>query len=84
MVVDCIWIGRECEFKVAVKFAVTKDIDHLRQVLDGRQRVNPQETNEALDIVLREAASRERIIVRRSIFSTAFEMVCLAMASNNT
>nr|GEY10334.1 hypothetical protein [Tanacetum cinerariifolium] len=41
---------------------------------DG-QHDNPQETIQALDIVLREAASsNERIIVGRSIFSTAFEM----------
>ncbi|PWA91206.1 Argonaute/Dicer protein, PAZ [Artemisia annua] len=66
--------GRQREFKVAVKFAATKDIDHLRQFLSGRQHDNPQETIQALDIVLREAASHERIIVGRSIFSTAFEM----------
>ncbi|GKD12324.1 PAZ domain-containing protein [Tanacetum coccineum] len=67
--------GRQREFKVAVKFAATKDIDHLRQFLSGRQHDNPQETIQALDIVLREAASsNERIIVGRSIFSTAFEM----------
>nr|GEV17382.1 protein argonaute 1-like [Tanacetum cinerariifolium] len=66
---------RQREFKVAVKFAATKDIDHLRQFLSGRQHDNPQETIQALDIVLREAASlNERIIVGRSIFSTAFEM----------
>nr|GEY92792.1 hypothetical protein [Tanacetum cinerariifolium] len=41
---------------------------------DG-QHDNPQETIQALDIVLREAASlNEKIIVGRSIFSTAFEI----------
>ncbi|GJT02526.1 PAZ domain-containing protein [Tanacetum coccineum] len=62
--------GRQHEFKVAVKFVVTKDIDHLRKLLSGRQHDNPQETIQALDIVLREAASHERIIVGRSIFSS--------------
>ncbi|GKC53059.1 PAZ domain-containing protein, partial [Tanacetum coccineum] len=66
--------GRQHEFKVAVKFVVTKDIDHLRKLLSGRQHDNPQETIQALDIVLREAASHERIIVGRSIFSSAFVM----------
>ncbi|GJT24574.1 PAZ domain-containing protein, partial [Tanacetum coccineum] len=65
---------RQHEFKVAVKFVVTKDIDHLRKLLSGRQHDNPQETIQALDIVLREAASHERIIVGRSIFSSAFVM----------
>ncbi|PWA39165.1 Argonaute/Dicer protein, PAZ [Artemisia annua] len=64
----------EHEFKVVVKFDATKDIDHLRQFLSGRQRDNPHETNQALDIVLTKAASRERIIVWRSLFSTAFKM----------
>ncbi|GKA86276.1 argonaute 1-like protein [Tanacetum coccineum] len=36
----------------------------------GRQHDNPQETIQALDIVLREVASHERIIVGRSIFSS--------------
>ncbi|GJY87481.1 PAZ domain-containing protein [Tanacetum coccineum] len=55
---------------VAMKFVVTKDTDHLRKLLSGRQHDNPQETIQALDIVLREAASHERIIVGRSIFSS--------------
>nr|GEZ40783.1 alcohol dehydrogenase, C-terminal [Tanacetum cinerariifolium] len=58
-----------------MKFAATKDIDHLRSFLSGRQHDNPQETIQALDIVLRDAASlNERIIVGSSIFSTAFKM----------
>nr|GEU78594.1 acyl-CoA N-acyltransferase [Tanacetum cinerariifolium] len=57
--------GRQREFKVAVKFAATKNIDHLHQFLSGRQHDNPQETIQALDIVLREAASSN---------DTAFEM----------
>nr|GEW27429.1 protein argonaute 1-like [Tanacetum cinerariifolium] len=69
---------RQRKFKVAVKFAATKDIDHLRQFLSGRQHDYPQETIQALDIVLREAtSSNERIIVRRSIFSNAFKMASL-------
>nr|GEU96124.1 protein argonaute 5-like [Tanacetum cinerariifolium] len=44
--------------------------------LDKGQHDNRQETIQALNIVLREAASHE-IISERSIFSTAFEMVPL-------
>ncbi|GJX10140.1 putative reverse transcriptase domain-containing protein [Tanacetum coccineum] len=49
----------------------------LKEGRIGRQHDNRQETIQALDIVLREAASHERIISGRSIFSTAFEMVPL-------
>lgn len=46
-----------------MKFAATKDIDHLRQFLIGRQHDNPQETIQALDIVLREAASHKYVTI---------------------
>lgn len=45
------------DFKVAVKFAARKDLHHLRRYLSGRQHDNPQETIQALDVVLRETAS---------------------------
>lgn len=54
---------REHEFKVDVKFDATKDIDHLHQFLSGRQRDNPHETNQALDILLTKAASREYVTI---------------------
>nr|GEU40152.1 hypothetical protein [Tanacetum cinerariifolium] len=53
------------QYVVAVKFAATKDIDHLRQFLSGRQHDNPQETIQALDIVLRKAASLNETLSSR-------------------
>ena len=50
---------REREFKVTIKFAARKELNHLRQFLAGRQQDNPQETIQALDVVLRESASKE-------------------------
>ncbi|GJY92239.1 PAZ domain-containing protein [Tanacetum coccineum] len=64
--------GREREFKVTIKFAARKELDHLRQFLAGRQQDNPQETIQALDVVLRESASKDREIVGRSLFHTDF------------
>ncbi|KAJ9559293.1 hypothetical protein OSB04_013907 [Centaurea solstitialis] len=64
--------GREREFKVTIKFAAKKDLHHLKQFLSGRQRDCPQETIQALDVVLREAASQGREMVGRSLFSTEF------------
>ncbi|PWA85574.1 argonaute family protein [Artemisia annua] len=49
----------EREFKVTIKFAARKELGHLRQFLAGRQQDNPQETIQALDVVLRESASKE-------------------------
>ncbi|GJU46276.1 PAZ domain-containing protein, partial [Tanacetum coccineum] len=57
--------GREREFKVTIKVAARKELDHLRQFLAGRQQDNPQETIQALDAVFRE-------IVGRSLFHTDF------------
>ncbi|KAL8263040.1 hypothetical protein R6Q59_024389 [Mikania micrantha] len=64
--------GREREFKVTIKFAAKKDLHFLKQFLSGRQRDIPQETIQALDVVLRESASTGREIVGRSLFSTEF------------
>ncbi|CAI9268399.1 unnamed protein product [Lactuca saligna] len=65
--------GREKEFKVNIKFVSRKDLHHLRQFLSGRQHDNPQETIQALDVVLREAASiNDRQIIGRSLFSAEF------------
>nr|GEX94167.1 PAZ domain-containing protein [Tanacetum cinerariifolium] len=61
--------GREREFKVSIKFAAKKDLHHLRQFLHGRQQDHPQETIQALDVVLRESASKGREIIGRSLFS---------------
>ncbi|KAI3676986.1 hypothetical protein L1987_86603 [Smallanthus sonchifolius] len=64
--------GREREFKVNIKFAAKKDLHHLRQFLSGRQHDCPQETIQALDVVLRESASNGREVVGRSLFSPEF------------
>nr|XP_043609123.1 protein argonaute MEL1-like [Erigeron canadensis] len=60
---------REKEFKVTIKFAARKDLHHLRQYLAGRQSDIPQETIQALDVVLRESASKNREIIGRSLFT---------------
>ncbi|XP_071730803.1 protein argonaute MEL1-like [Rutidosis leptorrhynchoides] len=65
--------GKTRDFKVNIKFAAKKEVDHLRQFLNGRRHDNPQETIQALDVVLRETASKGREIVGRSIFSPEFE-----------
>ncbi|XP_024971969.1 protein argonaute 1-like [Cynara cardunculus var. scolymus] len=64
--------GRECEFKVTIKFVARKDVHHLKQFLSGRQPDCPQETIQALDVILRESASQGRKIVGRSLFSCEF------------
>ncbi|KAK1426252.1 hypothetical protein QVD17_14922 [Tagetes erecta] len=64
--------GREREFKVTIKFAAKKDLHHLRQFINGRQHDSPHETIQALDVVLRESASKDREAVGRSLFSAEF------------
>ncbi|XP_076888490.1 protein argonaute MEL1-like [Bidens hawaiensis] len=64
--------GREREFRVTIKFAAKKDLHYLRQFLSGRQHDCPQETIQALDVVLRESASFDREVVGRSLFHTDF------------
>jgi hypothetical protein len=44
---------RERQFKVAIKLASRADIHHLQEFLRGRQHDIPQETIQALDVVLR-------------------------------
>ncbi|XP_050204990.1 protein argonaute 5 [Mercurialis annua] len=60
---------REREFKVVIKFASKADLHHLKQFLIGRQMDAPQETIQALDIVLRATPSEKYTIVGRSFFS---------------
>ncbi|MFS7989508.1 putative post-transcriptional gene silencing PAZ-Argonaute family [Helianthus anomalus] len=64
--------GREREFKVTIKFAAKKDLHHLKMFLTGRQHDSPQETIQALDVVLRESASKDREVIGRSLFSPVF------------
>lgn len=61
---------REREFKVAIKFAARADLHQLQQFLRRRQLDCPQETIQALDVVLRESPSKEYTVVGRSFFST--------------
>lgn len=61
---------RERKFKVAIKFAAKADLQHLQQFLRSRQMDAPQETIQALDVVLREAPSRLYTVVGRSFFSS--------------
>ncbi|KAK3019755.1 hypothetical protein RJ639_004201, partial [Escallonia herrerae] len=63
---------REREFKVAIKFAAKADLHHLQQFLQGRQLDVPQETVQALDVVLRAAPSTKFETVGRSFFYPSF------------
>lgn len=44
-------------FKVTIKFASKPDLEHLDLFLRGRKTDIPQETIQALDVVLREKPS---------------------------
>ncbi|KAK6163453.1 hypothetical protein DH2020_000317 [Rehmannia glutinosa] len=59
---------REREFKVSIKFASKADIHHLQQFIHGRQNDAPQETLQALDVVLRQTPSNNYTVVGRSFF----------------
>lgn len=50
-------VRREREFKVAVKFVAKGDNHHLQEFLQSRQLDAPQETIQALDVVLRTTPS---------------------------
>ncbi|KAL2536180.1 Protein argonaute 5 [Forsythia ovata] len=60
---------REREFKVSIKFASTADLFHLKEFLQRRQPDAPQETIQALDVILREKPSINYEVVGRSFFS---------------
>ncbi|KAI3899299.1 hypothetical protein MKW92_024320 [Papaver armeniacum] len=60
---------RERKFKVAIKLASRPDMHYLHQFLAGRQRDSPQETIQALDVVMRETPTRNYAVVGRSFFS---------------
>ncbi|XP_015077849.1 protein argonaute 5-like [Solanum pennellii] len=63
---------REKEFKVSIKFAAKADIHHLKQFLQSRQSDVPQETIQALDVVLRTNPSAKYEVVGRSLFHHTF------------
>nr|BAO49750.1 argonaute protein [Lilium longiflorum] len=62
----------EKEYSITIKFAGRPDLHHLEQFMRGRQIDSPQETIQALDVVLREKPSTNYTIVARSFFSTVF------------
>ncbi|XP_060174066.1 protein argonaute 5 isoform X2 [Lycium barbarum] len=62
---------REREFKVSIKFAAKADLHHLKQFLQSRQSDAPQETIQALDVVLRATPSMNYEVVGRSFFHTS-------------
>ncbi|CAH1412813.1 unnamed protein product [Lactuca virosa] len=46
--------GWEKEFKINIKFTGGKDMNHLKQFLNGGHHDNPHETIQALDVFLRD------------------------------
>ncbi|XP_047179597.1 protein argonaute MEL1 isoform X2 [Vigna umbellata] len=62
---------REREFRVTIRFASKTDLHHLIQFLSRRQLDCPQETIQALDVVLRATPSENFDVVGRSFFSPA-------------
>ncbi|KAJ1397794.1 Ribonuclease H-like superfamily [Sesbania bispinosa] len=60
---------REREFKVTIRFAARADLHHLQQFLRCQQLDSPQETIQALDVVLRATPSEKYNVVGRSFFS---------------
>lgn len=60
---------REREFKVTIRFAAKTDLHNLNQFLRRLQLDCPQETIQALDVVLRATASERYTVVGRSFFS---------------
>ncbi|KAL6647561.1 hypothetical protein ACP70R_014998 [Stipagrostis hirtigluma subsp. patula] len=63
---------REIEYKVTIRHAGRANLYHLQQFLDGRQRDSPQDTIQALDVVLRESPSLNYVTVSRSFFHKGF------------
>ncbi|KAI9076228.1 hypothetical protein K1719_041801 [Acacia pycnantha] len=60
---------RDREFKVTIRYASKADLHHLQQFLRNQQLDNPQETIQALDVVLRASPSEKYTVVGRSFFS---------------
>ncbi|XP_061375182.1 protein argonaute 5 [Gastrolobium bilobum] len=60
---------REREFKVTIRYAAKTDVHHLHQFLRRLQLDCPQETIQALDVVLRATPSEKYNVVGRSFFS---------------
>lgn len=63
---------RDKEYTVTIRLAGRADLHHLQEFLLGKQFDAPQDTIQALDIVLREFPSQNYVTVTRSFFSTKF------------
>ncbi|XP_050281787.1 protein argonaute 5 isoform X2 [Quercus robur] len=59
---------KERQFKVAIKLVAKHDLQHLKEFLISRQSDVPQETIQALDVVLRAEPSLKYTVVGRSFF----------------
>ncbi|KAF7823308.1 protein argonaute 5-like isoform X1 [Senna tora] len=60
---------REREFKVTIRFASKPDLHSLHQFIKRLHLESPQETIQALDVVLRASPSEKYTVVGRSFFS---------------
>jgi len=75
----CFWMHRkkrEREFRVTIRFASKTDLHHLTQFLARRQLDCPQETIQALDVVLR-ATPSEKLFFYFVLFEFWFETFCV-------
>ncbi|TVU41245.1 hypothetical protein EJB05_14748, partial [Eragrostis curvula] len=63
---------REIEYKITLRRVGCANLYHMHEFLQGRQRDSPQDTIQALDVVLRESPSLNYVTVSRSFFSKAF------------
>ncbi|KAK1296650.1 Protein argonaute MEL1 [Acorus calamus] len=64
-------VKKDRDFKVTIQLVGRADMHHLQQFLTGRQLDMPQETIQALDVVLRQSPSNRFTVVGRSFFSAA-------------
>ncbi|KAK3126589.1 hypothetical protein QOZ80_7AG0559000 [Eleusine coracana subsp. coracana] len=63
---------REIEYKITIRYAGSANLHHLQQFLRGQQRDSPEDTIQALDVVLRESSSLKYVTVSRSFFCKDF------------
>ncbi|KAL6880075.1 hypothetical protein ACP4OV_011640 [Aristida adscensionis] len=63
---------REIEYKVTIRLVGRANLYHLQQFIAGQQRDSPQDTIQALDVVLRESPSQNYVTVSRSFFHKRF------------
>ncbi|KAL5723178.1 argonaute 5 [Ranunculus cassubicifolius] len=61
--------SKEREYKVEIKLAARTDLNQLQQFLQGRRVDAPQDTLQALDVVLKESPSNNYVLIGSSFFS---------------